>query len=46
MENKKALFITSPYHCGVAEAAGRWMPLTFAYLTGDSEQRTLRKKIS
>jgi anaerobic magnesium-protoporphyrin IX monomethyl ester cyclase len=31
---KKVLFITPPYHCGVVEVAGRWMPLTFAYLAG------------
>lgn len=34
MDNKKVLFITPPYHCGVVEVAGRWMPLTFAYLAG------------
>lgn len=31
---KKILFITPPYHCGVVEVAGRWIPLTFAYLAG------------
>lgn len=30
--NKKVLFITPPYHCGVVEVAGRWVPLTFVYL--------------
>ena len=30
--NKKILFITPPYHCGVVEVAGRWIPLTFVYL--------------
>jgi anaerobic magnesium-protoporphyrin IX monomethyl ester cyclase len=30
--NKKILFITPPYHCGVVEVAGRWVPLTFVYL--------------
>ncbi|MGE5893967.1 MAG: cobalamin-dependent protein, partial [bacterium] len=34
MEKKKILFITPPYHCGVVEVAGRWMPLTFVYLAG------------
>lgn len=33
--NKKILFITPPYHCGVVEVAGRWAPLTFAYLSGE-----------
>ncbi len=32
--NKKILFITPPYHCGVVEVAGRWVPLTFVYLAG------------
>lgn len=31
---KKILFITPPYHCGVVEAAGIWLPLTFVYLGG------------
>lgn len=30
----KILFITPPYHCGVVEVAGRWVPLTFVYLAG------------
>ncbi|MCX7793894.1 MAG: radical SAM protein [Thermodesulfovibrionales bacterium] len=33
--NRKILFITPPYHCGVVEVAGRWAPLTFAYLAGE-----------
>jgi anaerobic magnesium-protoporphyrin IX monomethyl ester cyclase len=32
MTGKKILFITPPYHCGVVEVAGRWVPLTFVYL--------------
>jgi anaerobic magnesium-protoporphyrin IX monomethyl ester cyclase len=31
---KKILFITPPFHCGVVEVAGRWVPLTFVYLAG------------
>lgn len=31
---KKILFITPPYHCGVVEVAGHWIPLTFVYLAG------------
>ena len=30
--NRKILFITPPYHCGVVEVAGRWVPLTLVYL--------------
>jgi anaerobic magnesium-protoporphyrin IX monomethyl ester cyclase len=26
------LFVTPPYHCGVVEVAGRWMPLGLVYL--------------
>jgi anaerobic magnesium-protoporphyrin IX monomethyl ester cyclase len=29
---KKILFITPPYHCGVVEVAGRWLPPQFVYL--------------
>ncbi len=31
---KNILFVTPPYHAGVVESAGRWMPLSFAYLAG------------
>jgi anaerobic magnesium-protoporphyrin IX monomethyl ester cyclase len=31
---KKILFVTPPYHCGVVEVAGRWIPLNFVYLAG------------
>lgn len=33
-EKKKILFITPPYHAGVVEVAGRWVPLYFVYLAG------------
>jgi anaerobic magnesium-protoporphyrin IX monomethyl ester cyclase len=29
---KKLLFVTPPYHCGVVEVAGRWLPLNLLYL--------------
>lgn len=31
---EKILFITPPYHAGVVEVAGRWVPLYFVYLAG------------
>jgi anaerobic magnesium-protoporphyrin IX monomethyl ester cyclase len=36
--SKKILFITPPYHCGVVEVAGRWVPLTFVYLAGAARE--------
>jgi anaerobic magnesium-protoporphyrin IX monomethyl ester cyclase len=30
----KVLLVTSPYHSGVVEAAGVWLPLSFVYLGG------------
>lgn len=30
----RVLFVTPPYHCGVVEAAGRWVPLGFVSLAG------------
>jgi anaerobic magnesium-protoporphyrin IX monomethyl ester cyclase len=30
----KVLFITPPFHVGVVEVAGRWVPLYFVYLAG------------
>lgn len=32
----KILFITPPYHCGVVEVAGRWIPLHLVYLAGSA----------
>jgi len=34
MKKHKILFITPPYHCGVVEVAGRWVPLYYVYLAG------------
>jgi anaerobic magnesium-protoporphyrin IX monomethyl ester cyclase len=34
MTNKKILFITPPYHAGVVEVAGSWVPLYLVYLAG------------
>jgi len=31
---KKILFITPPFHAGVVEVAGRWVPLYLVYLAG------------
>lgn len=33
-KSKKVLLITPPYHCGVVESAGTWLPLGFVYLGG------------
>jgi anaerobic magnesium-protoporphyrin IX monomethyl ester cyclase len=35
---KKILLITPPYHCGVVEAAGRWMPLAFVSLAAMAQR--------
>lgn len=32
--NRKILLITPPYHCGVLESAGTWMPLGMVYVAG------------
>jgi anaerobic magnesium-protoporphyrin IX monomethyl ester cyclase len=32
----KLLFVTPPYHCGVVEVAGRWIPLHLLYLAGSA----------
>ncbi len=34
--NDKILLVTPPYHAGVVESAGRWMPLSFVYLAGSA----------
>jgi anaerobic magnesium-protoporphyrin IX monomethyl ester cyclase len=38
---KKILFITPPYHAGVVEVAGRWVPLYFVYLAGAARRAGL-----
>ena len=35
---KKVLLITPPYHCGVLESAGSWMPLGLVYVAGSLQQ--------
>lgn len=42
---KKVLLITPPYHCGVVEVAGRWLPLSFVYLAGATRRAGLRPEI-
>ena len=34
----KVLFVTPPYHCGVVEVAGRWIPLMYVYLAGAARE--------
>lgn len=34
MKAKKILFITPPFHAGVVEVAGSWVPLYYVYLAG------------
>ncbi|MBW1743867.1 MAG: cobalamin-dependent protein [Deltaproteobacteria bacterium] len=31
---KRVVLITPPYHCGVLESAGTWLPTAFVYLAG------------
>src|SRR5512140_2709606 len=42
---KKITFVAPPYHCGVVEIAGRWMPLNFVYLAGAARQAGLTVEI-
>lgn len=32
MTGKRILLVTPPYHCGVVEVAGRWLPLSLLYV--------------
>ncbi len=41
----KILFVTPPYHSGVAEIAGRWIPLNLVYLAGAARQAGLVAEI-
>ena len=42
---KKILFVTPPYHSGVDEVAGRWIPLGLVYLAGAARQAKLDTEI-
>src|SRR3989338_316109 len=45
MKMKKILFITPPFHAGVVEVAGRWVPLSMAYLAGAARDAGLSVQI-
>ncbi len=42
---RKILFVTPPYHSGVDEIAGRWIPLGLVYLAGAARLAGLNAKI-
>jgi len=42
---KKVLLVTPPYHSGVDEIAGRWIPLGFVYLAAAVRQAALDAEI-
>ena len=42
---KNVLFVTPPYHSGVDEIAGRWIPLGLLYLAGAVRQAPLDAEI-
>lgn len=42
---KRVLLITPPYHCGVLESAGTWMPLGMAYIAGSLQNAGYEVKI-
>lgn len=42
---KKILFITPPFHAGVVEVAGRWVPLSMVYLAGAARDAGLSVQI-
>jgi anaerobic magnesium-protoporphyrin IX monomethyl ester cyclase len=45
MKNKKILFITPPYHAGVVEVAGSWVPLYLVYLAGAAQEAGFKAEI-
>ncbi len=45
MRKEKVLLITPPYHCGVLESAGVWLPLGFVYLAGSLESLPVEVEI-
>jgi len=45
MKPKKVLLVTPPYHAGVVESAGRWMPLSLVYLAGAAREAGFEPEI-
>ncbi len=43
--SRKVLLITPPYHCGVLESAGTWMPLGMVYVAGCLQNASYNVKI-
>ncbi|MCK4777975.1 MAG: cobalamin-dependent protein [Actinomycetia bacterium] len=41
----KVMLITPPYHCGVLESAGNWLPLGFVYIAGSLREAGFDVKI-
>ena len=39
------MFVTPPYHAGVVESAGRWMPLSYAYLASVAREEGYQARI-
>jgi anaerobic magnesium-protoporphyrin IX monomethyl ester cyclase len=42
---KKVLLVTPPYHYGLTDVLGRWIPLNFVYLAGAARQAGLDAEI-
>lgn len=45
MKREKILFITPPFHAGVVEVAGRWVPLYYVYLAGAAKKADYEAEI-
>ena len=45
MKRKKILFITPPFHAGVVEVAGSWVPLYLVYLAGAAREAGFEAEI-
>lgn len=45
MKRKKILFITPPFHAGVVEVAGSWVPLYLVYLAGAAREAGIEAEI-
>ena len=42
---KKIVFVTPPYHSGIPEISGRWLPLGLVYLAGAARQAGVEPEI-
>ncbi|NIP16877.1 MAG: magnesium-protoporphyrin IX monomethyl ester oxidative cyclase, partial [Xanthomonadales bacterium] len=45
MSKPELMLVTPPYHCGVVEVAGRWLPLNLLYVAGAARKAGVEPRL-